>query len=285
MRGAAKQLAQAGVIAHPEIFSWVARIAGKSATLKAGSYTLTASLTPWELLQKLSKGDVTQNAVIFIEGWNFRQVREALNRESDLRHETQNLSGEEIMAKLGFPDQHPEGRFFPDTYFYTSGMSDLAILRRAHKLMQTHLETVWRERAPNLPYASREEALIMASIIEKETGQAVERPTIAGVFVNRLRMGMLLQTDPTVIYGLGESFDGNLRRRDLLADTPYNTYTRAGLPPTPIAMPSLGALHAALHPADTRALYFVARGKGLHQFSNTLAEHNQAVNRYQRNQR
>lgn len=285
MRGAAKQLALAGVIAHPEIFSWVARLSGKSATLKAGSYTLSTSLTPWELLQKLSKGDVTQNAVIFIEGWTFRQMREALNRETDLRHETRDMSAGEIMAKLGFADQHPEGRFFPDTYFFSSGMSDLTILRRAHKLMQTHLETTWRERAPNLPYASPKEALIMASIIEKETGQAVERPMIAGVFVNRLRMGMLLQTDPTVIYGLGESFDGNLRRRDLLADTPYNTYTRAGLPPTPIAMPSLGALHAALHPAGTRALYFVARGKGLHQFSNTLAEHNQAVNRYQRNQR
>ena len=186
------------------------------------------------------------------------------------------------MAKLSFPDQHPEGRFFPDTYFFSHGMSDLTILSRAHELMQTHLDSAWRARAPNLPYATPEEALIMASIVEKETGQAAERPMIAGVFVNRLRSGMLLQTDPTVIYGLGESFDGNLRRRDLLADTPYNPYTRAGLPPTPIAMPGLGSLQAALRPEKTRAVYFVARGNGLHQFSETLEQHNQAVNRYQR---
>lgn len=284
LRGVAQQLAQAGVVAQPLLFTWVARLSGKGTALKAGNYALEAALTPWDLLQKLTKGDVTQSEVKFIEGWTFRQMRQALDRAPGLQHETQGLSPDEIMARLGFPDQHPEGRFFPDTYFFSSGMSDLALLARAHKLMQTQLESAWRERAPNLPYATPDEALIMASIVEKETGQAAERPMIAGVFVNRLRIGMLLQTDPTVIYGLGETFDGNLRRRDLLADTPYNTYTRGGLPPTPIAMPGLGALQAALQPADTQALYFVARGNGLHQFSTTLAQHNQAVNRYQRRQ-
>lgn len=285
MRGVAQQLAQTGVIAQPFLFTWVARLSGKGTALKAGNYALEAALTPWDLLQKLTKGDVTQNEVKFIEGWTFQQMRQALDRAPGLQHETQGLSAGEIMARLGFPDQHPEGRFFPDTYFFSSGMSDLAILARAHKLMQTQLEGAWRDRAPNLPYATPDEALIMASIVEKETGQASERPMIAGVFVNRLRIGMLLQTDPTVIYGLGESFDGNLRRSDLLTDTPYNTYTRGGLPPTPIAMPGLGALQAALQPAETKALYFVARGNGSHQFSSTLAQHNQAVNRYQRQQK
>lgn len=285
MRGVAQQLAQEGVVAQPLLFTWVARLSGKGSALKAGNYALEAALSPWDLLQKLTKGDVTLSEVKFIEGWTFQQMRQALDRAPGLQHETQALSPGEIMVRLGFPDQHPEGRFFPDTYFFSSGMSDLALLARAHKLMQAQLENAWRERAPNLPYTTPDEALIMASIIEKETGQAAERPMIAGVFINRLRIGMLLQTDPTVIYGLGESFDGNLRRRDLLTDTPYNTYTRAGLPPTPIAMPGLGALQAALHPAQTQALYFVARGNGLHQFSSTLAQHNQAVNRYQRNQK
>ena len=282
LRGVAQQLAQAGALKQPFLFTWVGHLSGRGSAIKAGNYTLDAGITPLDLLQKLTKGQVTQTKVKFIEGWTFNQIRQELNQTSGLRHDTQALSKEEIMAKLGAPDQHPEGRFFPDTYFFSHGMSDLTILARAHKLMQAHLDAEWRARAPNLPYAAPEEALVMASIIEKETGQAAERPMIAGVFVNRLRSGMLLQTDPTVIYGLGESFDGNLRRRDLLADTPYNTYTRAGLPPTPIAMPGLRSLQAALHPAKTQAIYFVARGNGLHQFSETLAQHNQAVNRYQR---
>ena len=284
MKGLAQQFAQAGVIRQPFTFTLAARLSGKGSALKAGNYELTAALTPWELLQKITKGDVSQAQVKFIEGWNFKQVRQALDKEPDLQHDTRGLSDAEIMAKLGLPQQHPEGRFFPDTYFFSSGMSDLAILARAHKLMQSHLESVWRERAPNLPYRNMDEMLIMASIVEKETGQAAERPTIAGVFVNRLRIGMLLQTDPTVIYGLGQSFDGNLRKRDLLTDTPYNTYTRAGLPPSPIAMPGIEALRAAVKPAATNALYFVGRGNGTHKFSSSLEEHNQAVNKYQRNQ-
>ncbi len=284
MKGVAQQFAQAGVIRQPFTFTFAARLSGKGSALKAGNYELASALTPWELLQKITKGDVSQAQVKFIEGWNFKQVRQALDKEPDLQHDTRGLSDAEIMAKLGLPQQHPEGRFFPDTYFFSSGMSDLAILARAHKLMQSHLESVWRERAPNLPYRNMDEMLIMASIVEKETGQAAERPTIAGVFVNRLRIGMLLQTDPTVIYGLGQSFDGNLRKRDLLTDTPYNTYTRAGLPPSPIAMPGIEALRAAVKPAATNALYFVGRGNGTHKFSSSLEEHNQAVNKYQRNQ-
>ncbi len=282
MKGASRQLAQSGLLSQPTLFTWVARVSGNGSALKAGNYELDAPLTPWQLLQRLTKGDVTQSEFKFIEGWNFNQLRAALNAAPDLSHDTQALSDAEIMAKLGAPNQHPEGRFFPDTYFFSAGMSDLKILSRAYKLMQAQLHTAWAERAPGLPYATAEEALIMASIIEKETGLASERPQIAGVFLNRLRMGMLLQTDPTVIYGLGAQYDGNLHKRDLLTDTPYNTYTRAGLPPTPIAMPGMESIRAALHPATTSALYFVARGDGSHQFSANLADHNAAVNRYQR---
>jgi len=284
MKRVAQQLAQAGVITQPFAFTLVARLSGKGSALKAGNYALDGAPTPWELLQKLTKGDVNQIEVKFIEGWNFKQLRQALDGMPNLQHDTRGLSDAEIMTKLGWPNQHPEGRFFPDTYFFSNGMSDLAILSRAHKLMQTQLESVWRERAENLPYDTMNQALIMASIVEKETGQASERPMIAGVFINRLRIGMLLQTDPTVIYGLGDRYDGNLHKRDLLADTPYNTYTRAGLPPTPIAMPGIEALRAAVNPAPTSALYFVARGNGTHKFSASLAEHNQAVNKYQRQQ-
>jgi UPF0755 protein len=282
MKGVAHQLAQAGLLQQPRAFTLAARMSGKGTALKAGNYVLESALTPWDLLQKLTKGDVSQTEFKFIEGWNFKQLRLALDSAPGVQHDTQGLSDAAIMAKLGWPNQHPEGRFFPDTYFFSGGMSDLAILTRAHKLMQTQLDNAWRERALDLPYASMDEALIMASIIEKETGQAAERPMIAGVFINRLRMGMLLQTDPTVIYGVGDHYDGNLHKRDLQTDTPYNTYTRAGLPPTPIAMPGLEAIRAALNPAHTQALYFVARGNGTHQFSTSLAQHNQAVNRYQR---
>lgn len=279
-----QQLAEAGVIDQPLAFTLAARVSGKGSALKAGNYSLEGPLTAWDLLKKLTIGDVTQSTIKFIEGWNFRQWREALDKNPKLKHDTQGMTDAEIMARIGAPNQHPEGRFFPDTYFFSAGMSDLAVLARAHKLMQASLESAWAARAADLPYKSMDEALIMASIVEKETGQASERPLIAGVFINRLRIGMLLQTDPTVIYGLGEKFDGNLRKRDLIADTPYNTYTRGGLPPTPIAMPGLDALRAAVNPASTQALYFVARGNGTHYFSKSLAEHNQAVNKYQRHQ-
>jgi UPF0755 protein len=219
-----------------------------------------------------------------VEGWTFKQVRQALAKEELIKHDTAQATAEQIMEQLGRPGVHPEGRFFPDTYSYAKGSSDLALLRRALHAMDRKLEAAWALRAPDVPLKTPDEALILASIVEKETGRASDRPQIAGVFANRLRTGMLLQTDPTVIYGLGDRFDGNLRRRDLLADTPWNTYTRPGLPPTPIAMPGKAALLAAVQPASTRALYFVAKGDGSSHFSSSLDEHNRAVNRYQRGQ-
>ena len=231
------------------------------------------------------RGEEALRAVTLVEGWNFRQLRQALARAEQLKPETADWSDADIMARLGHAGLAAEGRFFPDTYTYAKGSSDLAVLRRALHAMDRRLEAAWAQRAPDTPLKSADQALILASIVEKETGRAEDRAQIAGVFTNRLRVGMLLQTDPTVIYGLGEKFDGNLRRRDLQADTPYNTYTRAGLPPTPIAMPGRAALLAAVQPAQTRALYFVARGDGSSHFSESLDEHNRAVNRYQRGQK
>jgi UPF0755 protein len=225
-------------------------------------------------------GEEALRHVTFPEGLRFSQVRAVLARAEMLRPDSRDLSDSQIMERIGWPGVHPEGRFFPDTYSYGKGSSDLQVLQRAARAMDKRLAQVWAQREPGLPIRSPEEALILASIIEKETGKASDRPLIAGVFVNRLRIGMRLQTDPTVIYGLGERFDGDLRKRDLLADTPYNTYTRAGLPPTPIAMPGKAALLAAVQPARTPALYFVARGDGSSQFSATLEEHNRAVDKY-----
>lgn len=284
MKAMARQLTQAGVLREPWSFEIAARAMGQGRGLKAGSYALEGSLSAWDLLTKLTKGDVSLTDIKFIEGWNFAQMRAAIDAHGSVRHETQGLSDAELMVRLGLAGQHPEGRFFPDTYYFSPGMSDVALLQRAHRMMQKHLEEAWAGRAPNLPYRTMEEALIMASIVEKETGRAEERPLIAGVFINRLRIGMRLQTDPTVIYGMGPQYDGNIRKRDLTTDTPYNTYTRDGLPPTPIAMPGRAALLAAVNPAQTKALYFVGRGDGSHKFSSNLAEHNQAVNKYQRNQ-
>lgn len=282
LKGVSRQLTAAGLFKEPWTFTLLVRALGKAGDIKAGNYLLEKNLTVLELFRMVTKGDVRQNEIKFIEGWNFEQLREALDANPNLVHETAGLSDAEVVRRLGLAESHPEGLFFPDTYYFTGGMSDMAILRRAYGLMQEHLARAWEGRAPNLPYATPYEALIMASIVEKETGAAVERPMIAGVFINRLKIGMRLQTDPTVIYGMGEDFDGNIRKRDLSADTPYNTYTRAGLPPTPIAMPGLGALQAALQPADTRALYFVSKGNGTHQFSASLDEHNRAVARYQK---
>jgi UPF0755 protein len=260
------------------------RFSGQARLIKAGSYELVPGTTPRKLLSMLVRGEEALKSVTLVEGWTFNQVRAALQKAEQLSPDTLNLAPEAIMEKLGKPGVHPEGRFFPDTYTYAKGSSDLAVLKRAARAMDKRLDAAWSLRSPDTPLKTPDEALILASIVEKETGKPSDRPQIGGVFSNRLRLGMLLQTDPTVIYGLGSKFDGNLRKRDLLADTPYNTYTRAGLPPTPIAMPGRAALLAAVQPAPTKAIYFVARGDGSSQFSSSLDEHNRAVNKYIRGQ-
>ena len=277
-------VAASGVDVQPMfLYAWF-RISGQARQIKAGSYEITPGTTPRTLLSMLVRGEESLKSVTFVEGWNFRQVRAALQKAEALKPDTQGLGAETIMAQLGKPGVHPEGRFFPDTYTYAKGSSDLAVLKRAARAMDKRLEAAWAQRSPDTPLKTPDEALILASIVEKETGKPSDRPEIGGVFSNRLRIGMLLQTDPTVIYGMGEQFDGNLRKRDLQADTPYNTYTRTGLPPTPIAMPGKAALLAAVQPAQTKALYFVARGDGTSHFSSSLDEHNRAVNKYQRGQ-
>jgi UPF0755 protein len=282
VRGVARALNQAGVPLQAELLILAARLAGREGTLRAGTYGLAAGITPRALLAMLAEGRVLQVEVRLIEGWTFAQWRARLDATEGLEHASAGLSEDELMRRIGFPGVAAEGMFFPDTYRVDKYARDLDLLRRAATAMQTHLAREWAGRAPDLPYRTPYEALIMASLIEKETGDPAERPQIAGVFVNRLRRGMRLQTDPAVIYGLGARFDGRLHKADLLADTPYNTYTRTGLPPTPIAMPGLAALQAALHPARTPMLYFVARGDGRSHFSPNLDEHNAAVARYQR---
>ena len=259
-------------------FKW----SGQAKQIRAGSYEAHTGITPRELLDKMVRGDQVLEQLRLIEGWNWRQVRAALAAAPALKPKTAPMSDAEVMAALGEPGVAPEGRFFPDTYAYSRGVSDLTVLKRAHAAMRGRLTAAWSKRAADLPLKSADEALILASIVEKETGTPADRSRVAAVFVNRLRVGMPLQTDPTVIYGLGESFDGNLRKRDLLADTPYNTYTRGGLPPTPIAMPGAASLQAALNPAPVKSLYFVSRGDGSSEFSDDLAAHNRAVNKYQR---
>jgi UPF0755 protein len=283
-RGVAQAAVDAGVQTSPSMLFWWFRLSGQARQIRAGSYELERGITPRSLLRKLVRGEEALRSLTLVEGWNFRQWREALAKAEQLKPDTQGLTPGQIMAQLGRPGLHPEGRFFPDTYTYAKGSSDLALMRRALRAMDKRLEAAWAQRATDTPLKTPDEALILASIVEKETGQPADRPMIAGVFSNRLRIGMALQTDPTVIYGLGEAFDGNLRRRDLQTDTPWNTYTRGGLPPTPIAMPGKAALLAAVQPAPTKALYFVARGDGSSQFSATLDEHNRAVNKFQRGQ-
>ncbi len=256
------------------------RATGKAGELKAGSYEITYGDSPRSLIEKIASGKQSLRAVTFIEGWNWRQVRAALAKAKHLKNDSASLSDAQLMARLGRADQHPEGRFFPDTYRYAKGSSDITVLRAAMQTLDKQLAAAWEARRADLPLKSADDLLIMASIVEKETGTAKDRATISGVFTNRLKINMRLQTDPTVIYGLGESFDGNIRKRDLQTDTPYNTYTRAGLPPTPIAMMGAAALQAAAQPADTRALYFVARGDGSSEFSETLDAHNRAVDKY-----
>lgn len=282
LKSAARQMANAGVLGEPAAFVLLARLLGKAGSIKAGNYEIESPITPLELLRKVTEGDYTQDVITLVEGWTFQQMRKALDEHPGIRHDSTGLSNAEIMLRLEIAAPSPEGWFFPDTYYFSKGSSDFAILQRAHRLMRATLAEQWERRAPELPLANPYEALILASIIEKETAQAAERQMVAAVFVNRLRMGMKLQTDPAVIYGMGASFEGNLRRRDLVADTPYNTYVRAGLPPTPIALPGFASIQAALNPAQTDALYFVSRGDGTSQFSRTLAEHDRAVNKYQK---
>ena len=259
----------------------LARQMGVAGKLHAGEYALPPGLTPHALLAKMAAGEVIQHHFTIVEGWTFAQVREALTHDQGLKQTLAPADDGALMRQLGAPDTPPEGWFLPETYNYVKGMSDLDILKRAHEAMRKTLDKEWAARAADLPLESPYQALTLASIVEKETARADERPQIAAVFLHRLRIGMRLQTDPTVIYGLGESYDGNIHRRDLDTDTPYNTYTRDGLPPTPIALPGMPALEAALHPAPGDALYFVARGDGSHEFTPTLEAHNRAVQKYQ----
>jgi UPF0755 protein len=279
---AAQQIAKAGVPVNPLMFSMLARVTQKAAKIKAGAYELKPGTTPQGLIGQLVRGEFAQESLTIIEGWTFRQMRQALAASKSLKHDTAELSDRDLMAKISTEFKSPEGLFFPDTYLFAKGSSDLHIYRQAHALMMNRLAAAWERRDASLPYKTPYEALIMASIVEKETGQKSERSQIAAVFVNRLKQGMMLQTDPTVIYGMGESFAGNIRKKDLETDTPYNTYTRGGLPPTPIALPGVESLAAALGPAKTSALYFVARGDGTSKFSDNLNDHNRAVNQYQR---
>ncbi len=282
MNTVAHRLAERGVIENAAMLSWVARYKELASRIQAGEYILAPGMTASRLLDQFVQGEVTSYSLTLVEGWNFSQMLAEIARTPALEHTLEGLNATEIMIRIGHPDVHPEGRFFPDSYHFSRGMSDVDILQRAYQTMEKILQQEWQGRADDLPYKTADEALIMASIIEKETGLAEERQDIAGVFVRRLQKGMLLQTDPTIIYGLGEGFDGNLRRNHLKDNkNKYNTYRHKGLPPTPIAMPGRESIHAALHPAPGKAFYFVARGNGSHYFSATLKEHNRAVKKYQ----
>ncbi len=277
----ARKLADEGLLRWPHRLSLYARASGEANRLKAGEYRIEPGMTPRDLLRVLVAGRVVQHGVTLVEGWTFAQVLAALARQDALRQTLAGLSPEAVMERLGAPGVHPEGRFLPETYHFPRGTTDLEVLRRAHRDMAVFLAGAWEARDRTLPLKNPDEALVLASIIEREAGQAAERPRVAGVLVRRLQKGMLLQADPTVIYGLGDRFDGNLRRDDLARDTPYNTYVRPGLPPTPIAMPGRASLLAALHPAAGTALFYVSRGDGSHEFSESYEEHRRAVARYQ----
>ena len=281
-KGVAQAIADAGSDVSPSLMWLWFRVSGQARGIKAGSYEITPDMSPKSVLNMLVRGEETLRHITLVEGWTFKQFRQALAKADNLKLTTQNLSDQEIMAQLGRPDLHPEGRFYPDTYTYAKGATDFSVMKRALKSMDQHLNQIWSQQRSRSVIKSPDELLILASIVEKETGRANDRPMISSVFHNRLKIGMRLQTDPTVIYGMGNAFDGNLRKADLKNDTPYNTYTRAGLPPTPIAMPGKAALLAAIEPASSNALYFVARGDGTSHFSQSLNEHNQAVNKYQR---
>lgn len=274
-------LANKNIIKHPRYLLLYARLNGLSNKMKTGDFHLTNKLTTKEFLDNIFTGKVIQFSLTIIEGWSFQQLLDALNKHPQIKHTVSKISKEEIMLKLNLAGIHYEGQFLPDTYNFPKQLSDIEFLKRAYLSMQSVLKKEWDNRAVGLLYKNAYEALIMASIVEKETGQASEREQISGVFVRRLEKRMRLQTDPTVIYGMGDKYKGNIRKRDLQRDTPYNTYRRFGLPPTPIALPGRESIYAALHPAEGDALYFVARGDGSHQFSATLKEHNKAVIKYQ----
>ncbi|MET0063177.1 MAG: endolytic transglycosylase MltG [Candidatus Thiodiazotropha endolucinida] len=281
VRSLAEDLQQRGMLEKPILLRFIARWQGQASKLKAGEYFLPAGTTPPKLLEILSSSQVVQYALTIIEGWTFDQLMAAIRRDPVLEHSLKEVTNDQVMQHLGLDDLHPEGRFYPDTYHFPRGTTDAAFLKRAYKRMESVLEQAWQKRKKQLPLKSPYEALILASIIERETGIPEERGKIAGVFIRRLKRGMLLQTDPTVIYGMGESYNGNIRKRDLTRDTPYNTYLHKGLTPTPIAMPSGAAIRAALNPEEGNSLYFVATGDGGHYFSSTLEEHNKAVRKYQ----
>jgi len=281
VRGIADQLVAAGVLTEPYSFLLLVRLTGSGNQLQAGDYALNTPLQPLSLLDTLKHGTFDQFKLQLTEGKTFADFRQKLAQLPGIRHDTVMLSDSELMQLVSGQDTHPEGWFFPDTYFLDAQSSDVDLYKRAYQKMVQHLTVAWEGRQAGLPYQSMYEALVMASIVEKETGVEEERPQIAGVFVNRLRKGMRLQTDPTVIYGMGTRYRGNITKKDLLTDTPYNTYTRSGLPPTPIALPGLASIQAALHPANTNALYFVANGQGRHVFTSSLDAHNQAVRAYQ----
>lgn len=285
VRAIARQLQAAGVDVNPELFAVLARVSGLDKRIKAGGYELTRDDSLWRLLERLAQGDVSHTRITFVEGWTYRQIREALARNPDVKQTLANVSDEELLRMLGADTSHPEGLFFPDTYSFAKGSSDFEILRRAYLAQQEHLQKVWEQRIDGHPLRSPYELLILASIIEKETGLDAERPRIAGVFLNRLRRGMPLQTDPTVIYGMGDQYDGRLLRKHLQIDSPWNTYTRGGLPPTPIASPGRASLEAAARPEEHRYYYFVARGDGTSAFSEDLDTHNRYVNQFNRGAR
>jgi UPF0755 protein len=285
LRGVARQLAAAGVIAHELPLVALARWRGVDRAIKAGNYEIATGITLPRLLDRLTQGEVTLSALTIVEGTTFAELRRALASDANVARSVLDLPEAELMRRLGGEGASAEGWFSPDTYYFAAGSTDLSILSRAHRLMRARLDAAWGERVPDLPLRTPYEALILASIVEKETGRPADRPLIASVFVNRLRLGMRLQSDPTVIYGMGARFDGNLRRQDLETDTPFNSYTREGLPPTPIALPGQASLEAVTRPPKTEYLYFVARGDGSSEFSTHLADHNRAVAKYQRRSR
>lgn len=287
LRSVSIQLNRGGVPVEPELFVLMTRALGLASQLKSGNYEFKSGVTPYDVLQKIARGDVNEYVATVIEGWTLQKMRAELDGNPALTHDTAGMSDTDLLKAIGAPEvtkASAEGLFFPDTYLFDKNTSDLAVYKRAYRLMQQRLNEAWATRAPDLPYKTPYDALIMASIVEKETGRAADRPLVAAVFANRLKIGMPLQTDPTVIYGLGSAYGGRLKKKDLQTDTPYNTYTRNGLPPTPIALPGVAALAATMNPASSTALYFVSRGDGSSIFSDNLGEHNKAVDKYIRGQ-